>query len=118
QDLQPVGFATNAPYRVNVQLPTSGKTTVRAIATDRFNNDGPVAELLVTVVSNQPPSVVLLRGNPSTGALGNGQTFTVLLSAADDVQVTNVTLVGVGVLQFVTNFPSGAQRALTFTVPP
>jgi hypothetical protein len=48
-------------------LPTNGSITFRAIATDRFGNDGPVAELPVTVVPNQPPAVSLVRIAPDSG---------------------------------------------------
>ena len=68
QDFNPVGSATNIPYRANVTLPAGGPTTVRAIATDRYGNDGPFAELVVTVVSNQPPSLEVRRNTPAKGS--------------------------------------------------
>ena len=117
QDFLAAGVSTNTPFRTAITLPMTGSTTIRAIATDRYNNDGPLAELVINVISNQPPTVSLTRGNPATGPVGSGRVFTLLASATDDVQVTNVTILGTGVLPFVTNYTSGAQRTLVFTMP-
>src|SRR5207302_5415158 len=114
QDLNPIGSAKTPPFRASVKLPPNGSTTVRAIATDRFGNDGPFAELPITVVSNQPPVLLFARTNPPAGPLTNGQPFSLLVSATDDLQVTNVTVAGVGAVTFVTNFTSGAQQTLGF----
>ena len=54
QDLNPIASSAN---RANVTLPGSGSTTVRAIATDRFYNDGPFAELTINVVPNTRSSI-------------------------------------------------------------
>jgi hypothetical protein len=43
RDFAPLGTATNVPARVPITLPASGSTTIRAIATDQFGNDGPFA---------------------------------------------------------------------------
>ena len=118
QDLQPAGAAATPPFRINLPLPASGATTVRAIATDRFGNDGPFAELVINVLSNQPPAVSLTRALPPAGPLTNGQSFTLLVSATDDVAVTNLTVIGLGPLAFFTNLPDGNPRGLSFTVPP
>ncbi|MEO7678364.1 MAG: Ig-like domain-containing protein, partial [Verrucomicrobiota bacterium] len=71
----------------------------------------------LNVASNQPPAVTLTRQNPISGSVSNGQTFSFQVSATDDAGVTNLTVVGVGPLSFATNFPNGAARTLTFTVP-
>ncbi|MCL4787023.1 MAG: carboxypeptidase regulatory-like domain-containing protein, partial [Verrucomicrobia bacterium] len=116
QDLNPIGTDTTAPFRVNVTLPASGATIIRATATDRFGNPGPFAELVINVVSNQPPAIFLTRTPPS-GALTNGQPFSVTVSATDDVAVSNVVLVGVGPIHLATNFNTGATNVLSFVVP-
>jgi len=117
QDFNPVGVRANPPFRVNVSLPASGTTTIRAIATDRFGNDGPFAQLAIAVVSNHPPVVLLARVSPSSGPLTNGQPFSLAVSATDDVGVSNVTVVGIGPFTFATNFTSGASNLLSFIVP-
>ena len=114
QDLKPIPASGN---RANVALPPSGSTTVRAIATDRFNNDGPFAELTINVTPNASPTVSLARGIPTTGSLTNGQAFTLRVSGQDDVAVTNITVVGLGAVSFVTNLPTGGQQFLSFVVP-
>jgi concanavalin A-like lectin/glucanase superfamily protein/Big-like domain-containing protein/thrombospondin type 3 repeat protein len=117
QDLNPLSADTSPPFRANVALPASGSTTVRATATDRFGNDGPFAELVIDVVSNQPPVLALTRVNPPSGPLINGQAFLLSISATDDLAVTNMTVVGLGTVTFSTNFASGAARTLSFVVP-
>ncbi|HKS37006.1 MAG TPA: Ig-like domain-containing protein, partial [Verrucomicrobiae bacterium] len=117
QEFSLLGRDTNFPYRANVTLPASGSTTVRAQGFDRFGLSGTNETLVINVISNQPPALVLARINPPTGPLFNGQPFSLLVSATDDVQVTNVTLAAVGGLSFVTNFTSGAQRTLNLVVP-
>ena len=64
RDLQPAGASTNAPFRVPLALPASGGLTLRAIATDRFGNDGPFAEPPITVETNAPPQIQysIIRG--------------------------------------------------------
>jgi hypothetical protein len=117
QDFLPAGSDPVAPYRIPITLPTEGSTTLRAIATDRFGNDGPFAELTLAVVLNQPPVVTLARTNPPSGVLTNRQTFSLAASALDDLEVTNLNVTATGGLVVATNFPDGAARLLTFVVP-
>jgi hypothetical protein len=117
QDFNAVGTATNAPFRVPVTLPTSGSTTIRAIASDRFGNEGEVKELTVTVVPNQPPVVTLTLTYPATGSLPSGRAFTAQISATDDATVTNLTLTATGALNQSVSFSSGAERNVVWTVP-
>ncbi len=116
QDLAPVGVATNPPYRATVTLPMSGSTTVRAIATDRYGNDGPLAELIINVLSNQPPTVTLVRTDASGSTVTNGQTFVLRVTSADDDVVTNVTLVGLGAVPFAASYPDGQAHSVQLTV--
>ncbi len=117
QDFTPMGTSTNSPYRVNVTLPSAGSTTVRAIATDRFGNDGPVAELVIAVVSNQPPVVQLSRLKPVSGPVGNGDTLTVEVAASDDGAVAQLSLSASGALTFSTNLNGGDARSFSFVIP-
>jgi hypothetical protein len=130
QDFTPIGTAsgTNSPYKISATLPVPSalnlqpSTTLRATPTDRFGNDGPFAALTLTVVSNQPPAVSFTRLSPSFGTVSNGQTFSLSVSGADDVAVTNLTVVGLGAINFATNIASSAIGAagpftLSFTVP-
>ncbi|MDB6036537.1 MAG: hypothetical protein JWM99_378, partial [Verrucomicrobiales bacterium] len=117
QDLNPIGSSTNSPFQIEVKLPASGSTIIRAIATDRFGNDGPLAELLITVIPNTPPTVQLIRINPASGPLRNGQLFTLSVGAADDAGVSNITVVGAGALSFATNLVGGSTRTISLRVP-
>ena len=116
KDFIPIGSDNSAPFTVNATLPSGGSTTLRAIATDRFGNDGPFTELVLTVQSNRPPNVFLTRGLPLSGPLTNGQAFSLTVRAIDDEAVTNITVVGLGILPFATNFTSGAPQTLAFNV--
>lgn len=118
QDFVPIGVALNLPYRVEATLPTNGSVTFRAIALDVYGNEGPVSEMTVAVVSNQPPVLQLARTNPVSGPVGNNQTFALLVGGTDDLDVTNLTVAITGALNLITNFPDGQQRILQFTVPP
>jgi hypothetical protein len=47
QDFNTIGVSDTEPFRVTGTLPLTGSTTIRAIATDAFGNDGPFAELRI-----------------------------------------------------------------------
>ena len=118
QDFAPLGLSTNGPrYTVQATLPASGQTTLRAIATDRYGNDGPVTELTLSVVSNLPPVARVVRRDPPTGPIGSGQSLTLEVSASDDLAVTNLTLIGLGAVTLSTNWPGGATNLLHLTLP-
>ncbi|HYG23696.1 MAG TPA: carboxypeptidase regulatory-like domain-containing protein [Verrucomicrobiae bacterium] len=117
KELEPISFAATAPYIGSVELPTNGLIRLQAIATDAFGNDGEIRQLEVEVVPNLAPTVTLVRIDPTNGLVGTSKEFKFALSASDDNAVTNVTLVGVGAIQTVRQFGSGALTNLTFTVP-
>lgn len=117
RDLIAAGSANGEPFRANILVPSVGSTTIRAIATDRFNNDGPLAELVLSAASNQPPVVVLTRVGLASAMVGSGEIVTLNVSATDDSAVTNLAMVGVGGISVATNFANGASRTLSFTVP-
>jgi len=116
-DLDPIGTGNVPPYSVSTVLPASGRVTLRAIATDRFGNDGPLAELSITVVSNQPPTVFLTRENPPFGPLLSGGIFSIQVRAEDDVGVTDIQLSSSGALSTNITLTGGTTNVLQFTVP-
>jgi hypothetical protein len=69
QDFNQLGTDTQAPFTVSATLPATGSTTIRAIASDRFGNDGPLAELVVNVVTIDviAPTVSITR--PAAGGV-------------------------------------------------
>ncbi len=96
QDFQPIGSSSIAPFRRNVTLPASGSTTIRAIATDQYGNDGPVAETVLTVQPNQPPTISFARVTPLTGPILSGAFVAVDVTANDDSGITELKAVATG----------------------
>lgn len=117
QDFKPLDAASTSPFTVTAPLSAAGSITFRAIASDRFHNDGPVAELTTVVRANEPPVVALERVAPASGSVGTGSTFSVRTSAHDDVRVVNVRITVSGVVNTVTNLPNGLPTLLSFVVP-
>ncbi len=96
QDFAPVGSTTLVPYRREVKLPATGSTTVRAIATDQYGNDGPFAELVIAVQTNQPPTVAFSRVTPASGPAPSGSIVMVDVSALDDSGVGELKAIAAG----------------------
>ncbi|MFO1460689.1 MAG: LamG-like jellyroll fold domain-containing protein [Verrucomicrobiota bacterium] len=96
QDFNALGTDTNAPFRANVVLPRTGTTTVRAIATDVFGNDGPLAELVVTVVPNQPPTLRFSRVSPTEGPAPSGSFIAVDVEGVDDSGISELKAIVAG----------------------
>jgi hypothetical protein len=117
-DFTPVGESSIGPaYGVPITLPTNGTITLRATATDVFGNDGPFYETNIVVVPNAVPTVLLTRGSPTNGTVKTGQQFRLWLAATDDLEVTNVTLVGIGSFPVVRTFTNGALTNIVFDLP-
>jgi hypothetical protein len=117
QDLQNLGIATTSPFIIPAKLPATGRTIFRAIASDRFGNDGATFEYAIDVVPNQPPAVQLALVQPTNGVLGSSQPFTIALSATDDVGISNMTFIATGPLTTNLTISGGGPTNLTFTVP-
>ncbi len=97
QDFQPIGTSTNEPFRVSAKLPLIGRATFRAIATDRFGNDGAVATLVVDVRTNEPPTIQFVRVLPASGPVPSGSAFTVDVMAEDDSGIAKVKAIVAGI---------------------
>ena len=95
-DFQPLGTATNAPFQIGVPLPQTGSTTIRAIATDQFGNDGPLAELTLAVQVNQPPTIQFTRVSPTNGPAPSGSTVVVEVAALDDSGIAQLKVLASG----------------------
>jgi hypothetical protein len=117
-NLTVIGESSIAPnYSVPITLPTNGSITLRATATDSLGNDGPFYETNFTVVPNASPTILLTRGTPTNGPVKTGQQFRLWLGAGDDLEVTNVTLVGIGSFPVVRTFTNGALTNIIFDLP-
>ena len=99
-------------------LPAQGTVVFRAIAIDRFGNEGPVAELNVTVQENQPPGVTFTRLNPLTGPAFSGGGFAVRVNVTDDGAVTDfrAAATGAAIVPLQTN-TTGDPIVVQGTVP-
>ncbi|HAV63463.1 MAG TPA: hypothetical protein DCY13_13985, partial [Verrucomicrobiales bacterium] len=97
QDFNPAGSTTNVPYRRSITLPLTGSTTVRAIATDRFGNDGPFAELVISVQANQPPTIQFTRVTPISGSAPSGSFVAVDVTANDDSAIGELRAIVAGI---------------------
>lgn len=93
QDFNPVGSSTNNPYRVSIKLPSSGSTTIRAIATDQYGNDGQLAQLIINVQTPQPPTVSFTLVSPTNSPIPSGSPVTVDIKAAGDTTISTLTAV-------------------------
>lgn len=91
QDFAPLGSAPNPPYRLNVTLPQTGRTTIRAIASDSYGNDGPFQELVLVVQTNQPPTLAFSLISPSSPPAPSGSFVSVEILAADDSTIAELT---------------------------
>ncbi len=90
QDFAALDNATNAPFHVPVTLPLAGSTTIRAIARDQFGNDGPVSDLVITVQSNQLPTIQFVRLSPTNGPAPSGSLVAVDVVASDDSGISEL----------------------------
>jgi hypothetical protein len=93
QDFNPVGTVTNAPYQVLVQLPRTGSTTIRAIATDQYGNDGQFAQLTINVQLPQPPTVQFSLVSPTNAPVPSGSSLAVAVTASGDTGISNLIAV-------------------------
>jgi len=96
QDFTPLGSSTNNPFRVTATLPLTGSTTIRAIATDEFGNDGPFAELVIAVQANLPPTLQFTRITPASGPVPSGAFVAVDVIASDDSAISELQAIVAG----------------------
>jgi hypothetical protein len=97
-------------------LPANGTVVFRGIATDPFGNEGPLAELSVSVVPNSPPGIALTRLNPLTGAVATGSPVSVRLSVTDDSGVTDFKAAMTGAATAALRTTTGADITLSGVV--
>lgn len=117
QDFTPIGTATNAPYIAFAKLPTSGSTTIRAIATDQYGNDGQFTQLVVTVQAAVPPTVQFTLVSPTNGPVPTGSSVVVDVTATTDTGISNFTAVAGGAATGPLLSTSGTHLRVTGFVP-
>ncbi len=118
QDFNPVGSSTNNPYRVSIKLPSSGSTTIRAIATDQYGNDGQLAQLIINVQTPQPPTVSFTLVSPTNSPIPSGSPIIVDVKAAGDTAISTLTAVVGGAATgplITTNTSEALVQGIVFT---
>ena len=111
-----VGSAAVDRLEVPFTLPQAGTIVFRGIASDRFGNEGPLAELSVSVFPNTPPVITLTRLSPFTGPVATGSTVSVRLSAADDSGITELKATMTGAATAALKTTTGAAITLVGVV--
>ncbi|MEX0330624.1 MAG: tandem-95 repeat protein [Puniceicoccaceae bacterium] len=89
-DFESIGLTDPGVLEVPYTLADAGTVTFRAIAIDPYGNEGPLAELPVTILANQPPQIQFEKLQPSTETVGNGELVQVRVSATDDSEVVEL----------------------------
>ncbi len=107
QDFTPIGTATNPPFQISVKLPLTGSTTIRAIPTDQYGNNGQFVPLVITVQSNTPPTVQFSLLSPTNGPVPSGSTVI--------AEVTALPESGIAVAQLKAYVGGAATGALATT---
>ncbi|NNL68051.1 MAG: hypothetical protein HKP30_17515, partial [Myxococcales bacterium] len=116
-DLVVFGQSPPGSLVVPFPLPEDGRITIRAVAIDRFGNEGPLGpELVVDVVPNQPPSVAFARITPAGGPAETGSTVEVEVSASDDVSVTEIRAAAQGACSAPLTTSAGAPITVSCVV--
>ena len=96
RDMVPLGSVGSPPFRINVALPMTGSTMIHAIATDKYGNDGPLSELVITVKPNRAPVVTFERVTPLTGPVPSGSFVRVDVIAEDDSGISQLKAIVAG----------------------
>ncbi len=112
-----IGVTSPGILELPFTLPASGTISIRAIAIDRFGNEGPFALLNIPVQANQPPQLVFERLNPVTGPVASGSPFNVRVSATDDGAVTELRAAATGAAVRPLQITAGSPINVATTVP-
>ena len=116
-DFANLGTSSAGSIELPFAVPAAGDYTVRAIAIDRFGNEGPYAQFAMTVRANEPPNIRFVRLNPAEGAVRSGSPFTLRVEAEDDGAIADLRAAVTGVLNVPLQTSSGAPLTLQGTVP-
>ncbi len=116
-DFQPLGVTAPGLLELPFLVPASGSLIIRAIAADRFGNQGPFAELMIDVLSNQPPLVTFTKLSPTTATVGSGETLSMKVEGIDDGGVSDLRAAISGAMVVPLQTSTGAALTLQGLVP-
>ncbi len=116
-DFQPLAVLSAGVLEMPFTLPANGTVIIRAIAIDRFGNQGPFVELPITVQPNQPPVITFTRLNSTLSTVPSGGALAVRVEVADDGAVTELRAVMASAAVAPLQTSSGAAIILQGVVP-
>ena len=119
QDFTPIGTATNPPFQINVKMPQSGATTIRATATDQYGNSGQFVSLVLNVQSNLPPTLQFSLLTPASGPAPSGSFVLATVTAIPEAGVAIAQLKGYvgGAASGTLVTTNGSQLSVQGTIP-
>ncbi len=118
-----VATDATAPYTQNVLLAKEGTVYLKAVAQDKIGNRGlsyPQPAMAINVAPDQAPTVAITA--PAEGSTVNtGSSFTVTVTATDDLHAREITLTASGAVTFSQTKASSSGKTFTasfsLTVP-
>jgi hypothetical protein len=117
-DFGPAVASAPGVLSLPVTLPGApGTAVLRAVAIDRFGNEGPLAELAVEVAANQPPALAFARLEPASGPVASGSRLRVEVSASDDAGVAELRASATGAASQPVTTSGGAPILVDVVVP-
>ena len=116
-DFASIGTTAPNTFEVPLTLPPSGALTVRALAIDRFGNEGSEATLPIAVQQNAPPIVSFTPLQPATGPVFSGSGFNVRVSATDDGGISELRAAAAGAAVRPLQTTTGAPINVSTLVP-
>lgn len=112
RDFEFLSVSNESPFRGSLVLPEDGSATIRATAQDRYGNVGPLAELRIAVVENQPPQLSFTRVIPPNGPVPTGTFFVLDVIATDDSAVVELRAIAAGAVSSELTGESGDRLRL------
>jgi hypothetical protein len=116
-DFANLGTSSAGSVELPFAVPAAGDYTVRAIAIDRFGNEGPFAQFTMTVRANEPPNIRFIRLNPAEGAVPSGTSFSLRVEADDDGAIADLRAAVTGAATVALQTSTGAPLTLQGPVP-
>ena len=117
-DFANLGTSTGGSTELPFAAPAAGTYTVRAIAIDRFGNEGPFAQFTLTVRANEPPTIRFVRLDPAEGSVPSGSSFSLRVEAEDDGAIADLRAAVTGAATVALQTSSGEPLTLQGVVAP
>ena len=116
-DFANLGTSPSGSTELALTAPAAGDYAVRAIAIDRFGNEGPFASFTLRVRVNEPPTIRFVRVDPATGPVRSGGAFSLRVEAEDDGVIADLRAAVTGAATIPLRSSSGAPLLLQGVVP-